>query len=125
MSILKVARLGHPVLRAAARAIDRSELKGQTIQKLIDDMIETMKVAPGVGLAAPQIGVPLRLAVIEVDETITVIEGRVTIQEKDGATREFKAGDVVHFPIGLECTWTVHETIRKFFALLSPQPLSL
>src|SRR5438132_12585441 len=45
----------------------------RTIQKLIDDMIETMKVAPGVGLAAPQIGVPLRLAVIDVDDKITVI----------------------------------------------------
>ena len=43
------------------------------IQKLIDDMIETMKAAPGVGLAAPQVGVPLRLAVIEVDDVITVI----------------------------------------------------
>ena len=43
------------------------------IQKLIDDMIETMKAAPGVGLAAPQVGIPLRLAVIEVEDRITVI----------------------------------------------------
>ena len=43
------------------------------IQKLIDDMIETMQAAPGVGLAAPQVGVPLRLAVIDVDDVITVI----------------------------------------------------
>jgi peptide deformylase len=40
---------------------------------LIDDMIETMRAAPGVGLAAPQIGVPLRVAVIEVDEKVTEI----------------------------------------------------
>jgi len=45
----------------------------RALQKLIDDMIETMKVAPGVGLAAPQVGVPLRLAVLDVDDTITVI----------------------------------------------------
>jgi len=45
----------------------------RTLQKLIDDMIETMKKAPGVGLAAPQVGVPLRLAVIDVDDKITVI----------------------------------------------------
>ena len=44
-----------------------------TIQKLIDDMIETMKQAPGVGLAAPQVGVPLRLAVLDIDDKITVI----------------------------------------------------
>ena len=43
------------------------------LQKLIDDMIETMIQAPGVGLAAPQVGVPLRLAVIDVDDKITVI----------------------------------------------------
>ena len=45
----------------------------RSIQKLIDDMIETMKQAPGVGLAAPQVGVPLRLAVLDVDDQITVI----------------------------------------------------
>ncbi len=45
----------------------------RSLQKLIDDMIETMRAAPGVGLAGPQIGVPLRLAVIEVDDQVTVI----------------------------------------------------
>src|SRR5437016_7612740 len=62
--------VGNPVLRQKAKKVSQID---RPIQKLIDDMIETMKVAPGVGLAAPQIGVPLRLAVIEVDETITVI----------------------------------------------------
>ena len=42
MSILKIARMGHPVLRAKARALDKGEIKGATIQRLIDDMIETM-----------------------------------------------------------------------------------
>ncbi|MGI9148205.1 MAG: peptide deformylase, partial [Chloroflexota bacterium] len=59
------------------------------IQKLIDDMIETMKAAPGVGLAAPQVGVPLSLAVVDVDDTITVLVnpevvktvGEVTLDE--------------------------------------------
>jgi peptide deformylase len=62
--------VGHPVLRQKAKRISQID---RAIQKLIDDMIETMKVAPGVGLAAPQVGVPLRLAVIDVDDTITVI----------------------------------------------------
>ena len=62
--------VGHPVLRQKAKRISQID---RSIQKLIDDMIETMKAAPGVGLAAPQVGVPLRLAVIDVDETITVI----------------------------------------------------
>src|SRR5437588_7193208 len=62
--------VGCPVLRRIARKVSQVD---KPIQRLIDDMIDTMKAAPGVGLAAPQIGVPLRLAVIEVDETITVI----------------------------------------------------
>ena len=62
--------VGCPVLRQKARKVSQVD---KPMQKLIDDMIETMQAAPGVGLAAPQIGVPLRLAVIEVDDAITVI----------------------------------------------------
>ena len=58
------------MLRQKAKRVSQVD---RTIQKLIDDMIETMKAAPGVGLAAPQVGVPLRLAVIEVDDKITVV----------------------------------------------------
>ena len=53
MSILKVARLGHPVLRAPARSIEVSELMNETTQRLIDDMLETMREYQGIGLAAP------------------------------------------------------------------------
>jgi peptide deformylase len=67
MSILKVARMGHPVLRAAARPIERSELKGVAMQKLIDDMIETMVEYHGVGLAAPQVHEGVRLFVAQLD----------------------------------------------------------
>jgi peptide deformylase len=62
--------VGNPVLRQKAKRVSQID---KPIQKLIDDMIETMHAAPGVGLAAPQIGVPLRLAVIEVDDKVTVI----------------------------------------------------
>jgi peptide deformylase len=58
------------VLRGKARRVSQVD---RQLQKLVDDMIETMKQAPGVGLAAPQVGVPLRLAVLDVDDTITVI----------------------------------------------------
>jgi len=61
MSLLKVARMGHPVLRTRARAIDRGELRHASMQKLIDDMIDTMHEYHGVGLAAPQIHEPLRI----------------------------------------------------------------
>ncbi|HET9467052.1 MAG TPA: peptide deformylase [Vicinamibacterales bacterium] len=63
MSLLKVARMGHPVLRSRAREIDRSELKQASTQKLIDDMIDTMHEYHGVGLAAPQIHEGLRIFV--------------------------------------------------------------
>ncbi len=63
MSLLKVARMGHPVLRARAREVERVELKHAAIQKLIDDMIDTMHEYHGVGLAAPQIHEGLRIFV--------------------------------------------------------------
>jgi peptide deformylase len=63
MAILKVARMGHPVLRARARAIDPGEIRSPNLQQLIDDMFETMQEYQGVGLAAPQIHESLRLFV--------------------------------------------------------------
>jgi peptide deformylase len=68
MSILKVARMGHPVLRAKARPLDKSAIRGAAIQTLIDDMIETMAEYHGVGLAAPQVHEGVRLFVAAVDE---------------------------------------------------------
>ncbi len=58
------------VLRQKAKRVTRFD---QSIQQLIDDMIETVQAAPGLGLAAPQVGVPLRIAVIDVGETPTVL----------------------------------------------------
>ena len=55
--------MGHPVLRARAKAIDPADIKTPRIQQLIDDMFETMHEYQGVGLAAPQIHVGLRLFV--------------------------------------------------------------
>lgn len=63
MSILKVARLGHPILRTPARLLERSEIRRPAIQKLIDDMIDTMHEYRGVGLAAPQVHEGLRVFV--------------------------------------------------------------
>ena len=68
MSILKVARMGHPVLRAKARPLEKAEIRGAVIQKLIDDMIDTMAEYHGVGLAAPQVHEGVRLFVAALDE---------------------------------------------------------
>jgi peptide deformylase len=67
MSILKVARMGHPVLRQKARPIERSEIRHPVVQKLIDDMIETMVEYHGIGLAAPQVHEGLRLFVANLE----------------------------------------------------------
>jgi peptide deformylase len=63
MSILKVARMGHPVLRQRGRPLEKPDLRNPLIQTLIDDMIETMHEYSGVGLAAPQVHASLRLFV--------------------------------------------------------------
>jgi peptide deformylase len=63
MSILKVARMGHPVLRTKARAVEPSQIASPAFQKLIDDMFDTMREYAGIGLAAPQVHESLRLFV--------------------------------------------------------------
>jgi len=68
MAILKVARLGHPVIRTPAEAVPKESLRSPDVQRFIDDMIETMREYDGVGLAAPQVHVSKQIAVIEVEE---------------------------------------------------------
>src|SRR6188472_1862547 len=63
MAILKVSRLGHPVLRTPAQPIDTATIKTPEVQRLIDDMFETMREYSGIGLAAPQIHESVRLFV--------------------------------------------------------------
>src|SRR5215471_17067504 len=65
MSILKVSRLGNPVLRKESQAVVAQSLASPAMQTLIDNMIETMVEYTGVGLAAPQVHESLKIAVIE------------------------------------------------------------
>ena len=66
MAVLKVARLGHPVIRTPAEAVPKETITSAQMQRFIDDMIETMHEYEGVGLAAPQVHVSKQVAVIEV-----------------------------------------------------------
>lgn len=66
MAILKVARLGHPVLRQPAEPVPVDQICSPEIQRLIDDMIETMREYDGAGLAGNQVHARKRIAVIEV-----------------------------------------------------------
>lgn len=68
MAIRPILTAAEPVLRERTK---RVSTYGASLHRLLDDMLETMRDAPGVGLAANQIGVPLRVAMIEVDERVT------------------------------------------------------
>jgi peptide deformylase len=95
MSILKVARMGHPVLRAKARLLEKADLKGAAVQRLIDDMIDTMVEYHGVGLAAPQVHEGLRIFVASLNiddeeeggdsdpEPIALINPEITVVGSD------------------------------------------
>lgn len=63
--LLPIVQAGEPVLRKRSRSLSPQEIRSKEIQKLIEHMRETMREAPGVGLAAPQIGLSLQIAVIE------------------------------------------------------------
>jgi peptide deformylase len=67
MSVLEILEIGHPVLREPARELTAEELASAEVQTLIDDMIETKRAANGAGLAAPQVGRSLRIAIAEVE----------------------------------------------------------
>lgn len=64
MAVLKIAKLGNPVLRKAAAPIDPRDIKSAELQRLIDDMFETMYDEPGIGLAAPQVSRSIQLVVM-------------------------------------------------------------
>jgi peptide deformylase len=83
--LLKIVCVGDPVLRKKARQLTPDEIRSAQIQELIAHMRETMHDAPGVGLAAPQVGQSLQLAVIE-DKT----EYHKNLSEADLKSRERK-----------------------------------
>jgi peptide deformylase len=67
MAVRKIIRMGHPTLRKPARRLEARELKSPEVGRLVNDMIDTLNDAGGIGLAAPQIDEPVRLAIIEID----------------------------------------------------------
>lgn len=63
-TLLKIAKLGNPILRKMAAPVDSREIKSSDIQRLIDDMFDTMYDEPGIGLAAPQVSRSIQLVVM-------------------------------------------------------------
>lgn len=120
MALRKIATVGHPVLRAPARAVTREELASPAMQALVDDLVDTMRDAAGAGLAAPQVHEGVRLCVVEVkdnprypykpnvpltvlvnpvvtpttDETWDVYEGCLSVPNLRGVVKRFTAARV-------------------------------
>ena len=87
--ILPIVQAGDPVLRQPARPLSIDEIQSTAIQQLIADMGETMRAAPGVGLAAPQVGLALQLAVIEDAEAYQANATASELQERERAIVPF------------------------------------
>jgi peptide deformylase len=68
VSVRQVVEIGDPVLRQRARELSGEEISSPEIQTLIDDLIETKRATHGAGIAANQVGEPVRLAIVEVEE---------------------------------------------------------
>ena len=65
MSVLTIVKIGHAVLRRPAELVTKEDLEGKPFQKFLKDMVETMRAAEGVGLAANQVGRPLQAMALE------------------------------------------------------------
>ena len=87
MAVRNIVVLPDPVLRQKAKKVTKVD---KSIQRLIDEMIETMRAIAGVGLAAPQVGVPLRVAIIEIpgDEVIVLINPEIVKREGERLVQE-------------------------------------
>ncbi len=80
VAVRRIVQLGEPILRQKAKKVHRVD---DSIRHLIDDMIETMLDAPGSGLAAPQVDVPLRVIVTHVDEQFRVVVNPEIVEASD------------------------------------------
>ena len=105
--ILPIVQLGDPVLRARARALEPAALNDKQVKELVDAMRETMRDAPGVGLAAPQIGLSLRLAVIE--------DRPENVEGLDPEVRAARARDAVPFHLIVNPVLTVEDPTPGHF----------
>jgi peptide deformylase len=104
MALIEIVQVGHPALRQSARPLTLDEIRSPAMAQLIADMRDTMRAAPGVGLAAPQIGLPIQLAVME-DEA--------KVDEEDRALRE---REPVPFHVMINPVLTVEDpTPLEFF----------
>jgi len=88
MAVREIVTLPHPILRRKARKVSDF---GSDFQKLVDDMIDTMREAPGVGLASPQVNVPMRVITVEFgDEEDEEVPPKLYVMANPEITRKSK-----------------------------------
>ncbi len=104
MTVLDIVTLPDKILRNRTQSVTRYD---EALQQLIDDMIETMREAPGVGLAAPQIGQSLKLTVIE------------TLPELDDEGNEIEGSRDLYVITNPEIVWTSRKTVDGIEGCLS------
>jgi peptide deformylase len=134
--IRDIVTVGDPVLRERAREVTAEELRGEDVQRLIDDMIETKRAANGAGIAANQVGETLRIAIVEVepgnprypykppvpltvivnpqlepagDREIEIVEGCLSVPGLRGAVPRWEAVRVRY----LDRDGVAHEQVRR------------
>jgi peptide deformylase len=110
---LKIVQAGEAVLRRTARSLSSAEVKSREIQALIESMRETMHDAPGVGLAAPQVGEGLQLAVIEDKPDYTRDTAAAILKERERKPVPF------HVIVNPKITARDHLAIEFFEGCLS------
>jgi peptide deformylase len=104
MAVLEIIQPNNPTLRSKAREVSDF---GEDLQALIDDMIETMREADGVGLAAPQVDVPLRVSVIE------------TLPDEDEEGNEIEGTRDLYVIVNPEIVWESRQMVDAIEACLS------
>ena len=105
MTILDIIKPNNPVLRQKARPV--TNFKDESFQQLVDDMIETMRAANGVGLAAPQVNESLRVAVVE------------TMPEIDDEGEEIEGSRELYVIANPEIVWESREMVDGIEGCLS------
>jgi peptide deformylase len=95
MPVRPIVRLGHPALRTSAAAVPAQQLHSPEVQQLIDDLVDTMRDAQGVGLAAPQVGECLQILVYEVAGDHPP-EERVPLRVVVNPMLDFEPGELVY-----------------------------
>jgi peptide deformylase len=104
MGVLKIRTLGDPVLREKAKKV--SQFDDPSLQKLIDDMVDTMIAAPGVGLAAPQVGVSLRVIVVKPEDELYIVINPEIVKAHGGLEKGYEGCLSIPGWIGEVERWT-------------------